>query len=38
VRFGPLQLPESQQLRVQRLYPGTLVKDAVQTILVPMPM
>jgi transcription-repair coupling factor (superfamily II helicase) len=38
VRFGPLQLPESQQLRLQRLYPGTLVKDAVRTILVPVPM
>src|SRR5450631_2111302 len=38
VRFGPLQLPESKQLRLQRLYPGTLVKDAVRTILVPRPM
>ena len=38
VRFGPLQLLESQQLRLQRLYPGTLVKDAVRTILVPRPM
>jgi transcription-repair coupling factor (superfamily II helicase) len=38
VRFGPLELRESQQLRLQRLYPGTLVKDAVRTILVPRPM
>ena len=38
VRFGPLQLPESKQLRLQRLYPGTLVKEAVRTILVPRPM
>jgi transcription-repair coupling factor (superfamily II helicase) len=38
VRFGPLQLAESKQLRLQRLYPGTLVKDAVRTILVPRPM
>src|SRR5450631_3049197 len=38
VRFGPLQLPESKRLRLQRLYPGTLVKDAVRTILVPRPM
>jgi transcription-repair coupling factor (superfamily II helicase) len=37
VRFGPLQLPESRQLRLQRLYPGTLVKEAVRTILVPRP-
>ena len=38
VRFGPLQLPESKQLRLQRLYPGSLVKQAVRTILVPRPM
>jgi transcription-repair coupling factor (superfamily II helicase) len=38
VRFGPLQLPESKQLRLQRLYPGSLVKGAVHTILVPRPM
>jgi transcription-repair coupling factor (superfamily II helicase) len=38
VRFGPLQLPESKQLRLQRLYPGSLVKDTVRTILVPAPM
>jgi transcription-repair coupling factor (superfamily II helicase) len=38
VRFGPLQLPESKQLRLQRLYPGSLVKEAVRTILVPRPM
>jgi len=38
VRFGPLDLPESAQLRLKRLYPGSLVKDAVRTILVPRPM
>jgi transcription-repair coupling factor (superfamily II helicase) len=38
VRFGPVLLPESAQLRLQRLYPGTLVKEAVRTILVPRPM
>jgi len=38
VRFGPIHMPESQQLRLRRLYPGTLVKDAVHTILVPRPM
>src|SRR3954470_10902459 len=38
IRFGPLELPESQQLRLARLYPGSLVKDAVRTILVPKPM
>jgi transcription-repair coupling factor (superfamily II helicase) len=37
VRFGPVDLPESAQLRLQRLYPKSLVKDAVHTILVPKP-
>jgi transcription-repair coupling factor (superfamily II helicase) len=37
VRFGPVELRESQQLRLQRLYPGSLVKTAVRTILVPRP-
>jgi transcription-repair coupling factor (superfamily II helicase) len=38
VRFGPVTLRESQQLRLQRLYPGSIVKEAVGTILVPKPM
>ena len=38
VRFGPVELRESQQLRLQRLYPKTLVKAATDTILVPKPM
>ena len=38
VRFGPVDLPDSGQLRLKRLYPGSLVKDAVRTILVPRPM
>ena len=39
VRFGPVTgLRESQQLRLMRLYPGTLVKEALGTILVPVPM
>jgi transcription-repair coupling factor (superfamily II helicase) len=38
IRFAPVELPESAQLRLQRLYPGTLVKHAVRTILVPKPM
>lgn len=37
VRFGPVDLPESAQLRLQRLYPRSLVKDALHTILVPKP-
>ena len=38
IRFAPVELRESAQLRLQRLYPGTLVKPAVRTILVPKPM
>ncbi len=37
VRFGPVQLRESQRLRLGRLYPGSLVKDATSTLLVPTP-
>jgi transcription-repair coupling factor (superfamily II helicase) len=37
VRFGPVDLPESAVLRLQRLYPKTLVKPAVRTMLVPRP-
>jgi transcription-repair coupling factor (superfamily II helicase) len=37
VRFAPVVLAESQQLRLQRLYPRTVVKPAVRTILVPRP-
>ena len=37
VRFAPVELPESRTLRLARLYPGTLVKPAVRTILVPRP-
>lgn len=38
IRFAPVELPESAQLRLKRLYPGTLLKPAVRTILVPAPM
>jgi transcription-repair coupling factor (superfamily II helicase) len=38
VRFGPLDLRESQVLRLQRLYKGALVKPALHQILVPKPM
>ncbi len=39
VRFGPVRdLRESQQLRLMRLYPGTIVKESLGTVLVPAPM
>jgi transcription-repair coupling factor (superfamily II helicase) len=37
VRFGPLDLRDSQRLRLTRLYPGSLVKPALGTVLVPRP-
>ena len=37
VRFHPVELPESRAMRLTRLYPGTMVKPAVRTILVPKP-
>jgi transcription-repair coupling factor (superfamily II helicase) len=37
VRFAPVELAESASMRLQRLYPRTVVKTAVRTILVPRP-
>jgi transcription-repair coupling factor (superfamily II helicase) len=37
VRFAPVVLPDSRVVRVQRLYPKTLLKPAVRTMLVPVP-
>jgi transcription-repair coupling factor (superfamily II helicase) len=37
IRFSPVELPDSRQVRVQRLYPRTLLKPAVRTMLVPVP-
>jgi len=37
VRFSPLELRESQTVRLQRLYPGSIVKPATATVLVPTP-
>ena len=37
VRFGPVDLPESGRVRLQRLYPRSIVKENLRTILVPRP-
>ncbi len=37
IRFAPVELRESQELRVKRLYPGTVIKPAVHQVLVPRP-
>ena len=38
LRFSPVELPDSRTMRLSRLYPGSLVKPATRTILVPRPM
>jgi transcription-repair coupling factor (superfamily II helicase) len=37
IRFSPVELPDSRQVRVQRLYPKTVLKPGVRTMLVPVP-
>jgi transcription-repair coupling factor (superfamily II helicase) len=37
VRFGPVELRESQELRLQRIYPRSVVKQATRQVLVPRP-
>lgn len=37
IRFGPLELPDSAAVRMNRLYPGTVIKPAVRQVLVPAP-
>jgi transcription-repair coupling factor (superfamily II helicase) len=37
IRFAPAHLSESRVMRLQRLYPGSVVKDAVGTVLIPRP-
>ncbi|ROS78671.1 transcription-repair coupling factor [Cellulomonas sp. PhB143] len=37
IRFGPLDLAESAELRLKRLYPGTILKPAIRSVLVPFP-
>ena len=37
LRFSPVDLPDSRQVRVQRLYPKTVLKPATRSMLVPVP-
>jgi len=37
VRFGPVELPDSANLRLNRIYPKSIVKAGVKTMLVPRP-
>jgi transcription-repair coupling factor (superfamily II helicase) len=38
VRFSPVDIPESRRVRLDRLYPRSVVKTAVRSILVPRPV
>jgi transcription-repair coupling factor (superfamily II helicase) len=38
IRFSPADLPDSRRLRLDRLYPGSVVKATEHTILVPRPL
>ncbi len=38
IRLTPVELPDSRAMRLARLYPGSLIKPATRTILVPRPM
>jgi transcription-repair coupling factor (superfamily II helicase) len=37
VRFAPVVLPDSRVVRLQRMYPKSIVKPQVETLLVPRP-
>ncbi|WQQ27639.1 transcription-repair coupling factor [Nocardioides bizhenqiangii] len=37
VRFAPVTLPDSRVVRLQRMYPKSIVKTQVESILVPRP-
>ncbi|WP_285726658.1 transcription-repair coupling factor [Psychromicrobium xiongbiense] len=37
VKFAPADLPESRQMRLQRMYPGSQIKPALSAILIPKP-
>ncbi|MFE4454283.1 transcription-repair coupling factor [Streptomyces sp. NPDC056796] len=37
IRFAPVELRESQELRLKRLHPKTVIKQAAHQILVPRP-
>ena len=37
IRFSPVELRESQELRLRRMYPKAIYKEATKTLLVPAP-
>jgi transcription-repair coupling factor (superfamily II helicase) len=37
IKFAPADLPESRQMRLNRMYPGAMVKPALNAVLIPKP-
>ncbi|MFE4198241.1 transcription-repair coupling factor [Paenarthrobacter sp. NPDC056912] len=37
IRFSPAELPESKTMRLNRMYPGSQVKPALDAVLIPKP-
>ena len=37
IRFAPVQLTDSRQARLKRLFPGAMAKPAIRVIMVPLP-
>lgn len=37
IRLAPVELPESRTMRLNRLYPGSTIRPATRTVLVPLP-
>lgn len=38
LKISPIKLTESKQMRVQRLYPGSIVKSATETLMIARPV
>ncbi len=38
IRFAPVDPPDSMRVRIDRLYPKTIIKPALRSMLVPRPM
>ncbi len=36
-RFGPVTLPDSRRVRMQRLHPGSQSRPAQEVVLIPIP-
>jgi transcription-repair coupling factor (superfamily II helicase) len=37
IKFAPVSLPDSRSVRLTRLYPGSVIRPMVRTILIPAP-